>query len=241
VFIFVVLGIIARAHGFSIWKFIKYIKEELLITLGTSSSESVLPRMMAKLENLGVKKSTVGLVVPTGYSFNLDGMHFPTALLGKSGSPLKSGFARQALPVFPVRLRRPACQHQRAQFRLRFVEASPSASLGIVSDGRKAHIKGEDTSTRNPKSTCCRRSKLANSTPAPKATAVANMRSSGCWRPLCHRTLRAGESSPQSSAMWLKFWDQNQVPLLRAFDPIWHSWAFIQTAETKIPAGQTFR
>ena len=73
VFIFVVLGTIARAHGFSIWKFIKYIKEELLIALGTSSSESVLPRMMAKLENLGVKKSTVGLVVPTGYSFNLDG------------------------------------------------------------------------------------------------------------------------------------------------------------------------
>jgi aerobic C4-dicarboxylate transport protein len=73
VFIFGVLGAIAWAHGFNIWKFIKYIKEELLIVLGTSSSESVLPRMMAKLENLGVKKSTVGLVVPTGYSFNLDG------------------------------------------------------------------------------------------------------------------------------------------------------------------------
>jgi len=73
VFIFVILGLIARFHGFSIWKFIKYIKEELLIVLGTSSSESVLPRMMAKLENLGVKKSTVGLVIPTGYSFNLDG------------------------------------------------------------------------------------------------------------------------------------------------------------------------
>jgi aerobic C4-dicarboxylate transport protein len=72
-FIFVVLGGIAKAHGFSIWKFIKYIKEELLIVLGTSSSESVLPRMMAKLENLGAKKSVVGLVVPTGYSFNLDG------------------------------------------------------------------------------------------------------------------------------------------------------------------------
>ncbi|WP_284615127.1 dicarboxylate/amino acid:cation symporter [Aquabacterium humicola] len=72
-FIFVILGGIARAHGFSIWKFIKYIKEELLIVLGTSSSESVLPRMMAKLENLGAKKSVVGLVVPTGYSFNLDG------------------------------------------------------------------------------------------------------------------------------------------------------------------------
>lgn len=73
IFIFVVLGIIARLNGFSIWKFIKYIKEELLIVLGTSSSESVLPRMMAKMENLGVKKSVVGLVIPTGYSFNLDG------------------------------------------------------------------------------------------------------------------------------------------------------------------------
>ena len=73
IFIFGVLGTIAKVHGFSIWKFIKYIKEELLIVLGTSSSESVLPRMMAKLENLGVRKSTVGLVVPTGYSFNLDG------------------------------------------------------------------------------------------------------------------------------------------------------------------------
>jgi aerobic C4-dicarboxylate transport protein len=73
VFILVVLGTVARVHGFSILKFIRYIKEELLIVLGTSSSESVLPRMMAKLENLGVKKSTVGLVIPTGYSFNLDG------------------------------------------------------------------------------------------------------------------------------------------------------------------------
>ena len=73
IFIFVVLGAIARLNGFSIWKFIKYIKEELLIVLGTSSSESVLPRMMAKMENLGVKKSVVGLVIPTGYSFNLDG------------------------------------------------------------------------------------------------------------------------------------------------------------------------
>lgn len=73
VFIFVVLGAICRYHGFSITKFIRYIKEELLIVLGTSSSESVLPRMMAKLEKLGATKSTVGLVIPTGYSFNLDG------------------------------------------------------------------------------------------------------------------------------------------------------------------------
>ncbi|MFN3738169.1 dicarboxylate/amino acid:cation symporter [Hydrogenophaga sp.] len=72
-FVFVVLGGIARLHGFSIFKFLRYIKEELLIVLGTSSSESVLPRMMEKLENLGARKSVVGLVIPTGYSFNLDG------------------------------------------------------------------------------------------------------------------------------------------------------------------------
>jgi aerobic C4-dicarboxylate transport protein len=73
IFVFVVLGIISRIHGFSVWKFVKYIKEELLIVLGTSSSESVLPRMMEKMENLGAKKTCVGLVIPTGYSFNLDG------------------------------------------------------------------------------------------------------------------------------------------------------------------------
>lgn len=72
-FVFIVLGIIARLNGFSIFKFVRYIKEELLIVLGTSSSESVLPRMMEKMELLGAKKSCVGLVIPTGYSFNLDG------------------------------------------------------------------------------------------------------------------------------------------------------------------------
>jgi len=72
-FIFVVLGLIARFTGFSIFKFIRYIKEELLIVLGTSSSESALPNLMRKLERLGCSKPVVGLVVPTGYSFNLDG------------------------------------------------------------------------------------------------------------------------------------------------------------------------
>ncbi|UPJ55554.1 dicarboxylate/amino acid:cation symporter [Bradyrhizobium sp. 192] len=72
-FVFVVLGIIARIAGFSIFKFLAYIKDELLIVLGTSSSESALPSMMEKLERLGCSKSVVGLVVPTGYSFNLDG------------------------------------------------------------------------------------------------------------------------------------------------------------------------
>ena len=72
-FVVVVLGLIARLVGFSIFKFIAYIKEELLIVLGTSSSESALPQLMAKLERLGCSKPVVGLVVPTGYSFNLDG------------------------------------------------------------------------------------------------------------------------------------------------------------------------
>ncbi len=73
VFIFGVLGLIARWSGFSLVKFIIYIKDELLIVLGTSSSESVLPRIMGKLERLGCAKPVVGLVIPTGYSFNLDG------------------------------------------------------------------------------------------------------------------------------------------------------------------------
>jgi aerobic C4-dicarboxylate transport protein len=72
-FIVVVLGLIARYTGFSIFRFIAYIKEELLIVLGTSSSESALPALMRKLEKLGCSKPVVGLVVPTGYSFNLDG------------------------------------------------------------------------------------------------------------------------------------------------------------------------
>ncbi|WP_047238813.1 cation:dicarboxylate symporter family transporter, partial [Chromobacterium subtsugae] len=72
-FVFIVLGAIARFSGFSLWKFLVYIKEEILLVLGTSSSESALPGIMKKLENLGCAKPVVGMVVPTGYSFNLDG------------------------------------------------------------------------------------------------------------------------------------------------------------------------
>jgi aerobic C4-dicarboxylate transport protein len=72
-FVFVVLGSIAYLAGFSILRFLAYIKDELLIVLGTSSSETVLPHMMAKMQHLGASKSVVGLVIPTGYSFNLDG------------------------------------------------------------------------------------------------------------------------------------------------------------------------
>lgn len=73
IFIFVVLNLICKMYGFSLWKYLKFIKEEILIVLGTSSSESVLPRMMDKMERYGASKSVVGLVIPTGYSFNLDG------------------------------------------------------------------------------------------------------------------------------------------------------------------------
>jgi aerobic C4-dicarboxylate transport protein len=73
IFIIFVLGAVAKLYGFNILKFIAYIKEEILLVLGTSSSESALPRMMERLENYGCSKSVVGLVVPTGYSFNLDG------------------------------------------------------------------------------------------------------------------------------------------------------------------------
>ena len=72
-FVFLVLGLVARLHGFSLWKFLRYIQEEILIVVGTSSSESALPRMMTKLERLGCSKPVVGLVIPSGYSFNLDG------------------------------------------------------------------------------------------------------------------------------------------------------------------------
>jgi aerobic C4-dicarboxylate transport protein len=87
-FVVVVLGLIARSVGFSIFKFIVYIKDELLIVLGTSSSESALPQLMEKLERLGCSKSVVGLVVPTGYSFNLDGtniyMTLATLFIGQA-------------------------------------------------------------------------------------------------------------------------------------------------------------
>lgn len=73
VFVFVVLGLICRAYGFRIWKFLRFIREEILLVLGTSSSEAALPRMLIKLEQYGCAKPVVGLVIPTGYSFNLDG------------------------------------------------------------------------------------------------------------------------------------------------------------------------
>ena len=96
IFIVVVLGIVARIAGFSIFRFLNYIKAELLVVLGTSSSESVLPQIMEKLERLGCSKPVVGLVVPTGYSFNLDGtniyMTLATLFIAQAlGVPLDLG------------------------------------------------------------------------------------------------------------------------------------------------------
>jgi Na+/H+-dicarboxylate symporter len=72
-FVAVFLGVLSRLHGFSLWQVMRYVREELLVVLGTSSSEPVLPRLLLKLERLGCKRGVVGLVLPTGYSFNLDG------------------------------------------------------------------------------------------------------------------------------------------------------------------------
>jgi aerobic C4-dicarboxylate transport protein len=95
-FVFVVLGTVCRMTGFSILKFLRYIKEEILITIGTSSSEAVLPRIMNKLEHLGCSKPVVGLVVPTGYSFNLDGTSIYMTMAAifiaqATNSPLSAG------------------------------------------------------------------------------------------------------------------------------------------------------
>ncbi|WP_307606789.1 dicarboxylate/amino acid:cation symporter [Paenibacillus sp. V4I9] len=81
-FIFIVLGSICRMYGFSLIKLLRFIKEELLLVLGTSSSESALPRVMEKLEKFGASKPVVGLVVPTGYSFNLDGTSIYLSMAG---------------------------------------------------------------------------------------------------------------------------------------------------------------
>src|SRR3954452_618441 len=95
-FVLVVLGLVARFAGFSILRFIAYIKDELLIVVGTSSSETVLPQMIQKMQMLGASKSVVGLVIPTGYSFNLDGtniyMTLATLLLAQAtNTPLTIG------------------------------------------------------------------------------------------------------------------------------------------------------
>jgi aerobic C4-dicarboxylate transport protein len=106
-FIFVVLNIIAKTYGFSLWEFLKYIREEILIVLGTSSSEAALPPLMEKLERYGCARTVVGLVVPTGYSFNLDGtsiyLSMATVFLAQVyGVPLSIGQQLGILTVLMI-------------------------------------------------------------------------------------------------------------------------------------------
>jgi aerobic C4-dicarboxylate transport protein len=103
-FVFVVLGIIAYLAGFSLWKFLLYIKEEILLVLAISSSEPAIPTLMAKLEKLGCSPSLVGLVVPTGYTFNTDGTSIYMTLAAlfvaqATNTPLTLG---QQLTIFAV-------------------------------------------------------------------------------------------------------------------------------------------
>ena len=118
-----VLGAVARYNGFSIIKLIRYIKEELLLVLGTSSSESALPSLLEKMERAGCSKPVVGLVVPTGYSFNLDGTNIymtmaalfiaqatDTPLSLRRAGPAaarRDAVARRARPASPARASSP--------------------------------------------------------------------------------------------------------------------------------------
>ena len=140
-FVFVVLGPVAWLAGFSIFKFIRYIREELLIVLGTSSSESALPRMIAKLENLGCAKSVVGLVIPTGYSFNLDGtcIYLTMAaifLAQATNTPLTPRPAarhpRRAAADVEGRGRRDRQRLHRARGDARLVGTIPVASIALI-------------------------------------------------------------------------------------------------------------
>jgi aerobic C4-dicarboxylate transport protein len=106
-FIFVVLNSIARLYGFSLWQLLKYIKDEILIVLGTSSSEAVLPRMIDKMEKFGCARPVVGLVIPAGYSFNLDGtsiyLSMATLFIAQAyGVPLTIGQQLSILAILMV-------------------------------------------------------------------------------------------------------------------------------------------
>jgi aerobic C4-dicarboxylate transport protein len=103
-FVLLVLGGVMRLAGFSIFKFLRYLREELLIVLGTASSDAVLPQIMRKLEGMGIKDSTVGLVIPTGYSFNLDGFSIYLTLAAifiaqATNTPLSTGDLLMVLGV----------------------------------------------------------------------------------------------------------------------------------------------
>jgi aerobic C4-dicarboxylate transport protein len=141
VFVFVVLGLIAHLAGFSVLRFVAYIKDELLIVLGTSSSESVLPQMMEKLERLGASRSVVGLVIPTGYSFNLDGtniyMTLATLFLAQATDTHLSGWQLATILGVAMLTSKGASGVTGAGFitlagTLAVVPEIPIASLGIL-------------------------------------------------------------------------------------------------------------
>jgi aerobic C4-dicarboxylate transport protein len=147
-FIVVVLGTIARVAGFSIFRFVAYIKDELLIVVGTSSSETVLPQMIQKMQRLGASKSVVGLVIPTGYSFNLDGtniyMTLATLFLAQAtNTPLSLG---QELGILAIAMitSKGASGVTGAGFvtlaaTLAIVPDIPIQSLAILLGGRQVH------------------------------------------------------------------------------------------------------
>jgi len=140
-FVFLILGLIAHLAGFSILRFVAYIKDELLIVLGTSSSESVLPQMMEKLERLGASRSVVGLVIPTGYSFNLDGtniyMTLATLFLAQATDTHLSGWQLATILGVAMLTSKGASGVTGAGFitlagTLAVVPEIPIASLGIL-------------------------------------------------------------------------------------------------------------
>ena len=150
-FVFVVLGAIAMFHGFSVWKFIKYIKEELLIVLGTSSSESVLPRIMVKMEALGCSKSVVGLVIPSGYSFNLDGTSIYltiAAIFVAQATNTHLTLGQEAFLLASVIL--PAVHGLVTAFAGKFMEGAASASGKATVEALKERIARSLSSEANP-------------------------------------------------------------------------------------------
>lgn len=128
-FVLVVLGAVARYNGFSILALIRYIKEELLLVLGTSSSEAALPALMNKMERAGCKRSVVGLVIPTGYSFNLDGTNIYmtlAALFIAQATDIPLSLSDQILLLLVAMLSSAAPQASPALASLRWRQPCPS-------------------------------------------------------------------------------------------------------------------
>ena len=150
-FVVVILGGILRLAGFSIFKLLRYLREELMIVLGTASSDAVLPQIMRKLEHMGIKDSTVGLVIPTGYSFNLDAFSIyltlatvfiaqatntPLAFSGPAADP------RRGAPDLQGRARHPGLGDRRARRHPLGGAGDPGDRPGAGALGRLVHGHG---------------------------------------------------------------------------------------------------